>query len=124
MAITKLEEKKVKPIVLTDTETGEKYTLEFSRETVKWAEAKGFVYDDVTKFPQTLIPDLFFYAFRMHHKNVARDKTDKIIADWGGIACIPEGVLERLAELYMATFGALADEDEGAAKNFKVTVEL
>jgi len=123
--VTKLkEEKRVKPIVLTDNDTGEKYTLEFSRQTVAFAEGKGFVMDDIAKYPLTKIPELFYYAFRMHHRNVPRDKTDKIIfEDWGGIANIPDGVLERLGELYAATYGALVD-DEGERKNLRVTVEL
>ena len=36
------KDENVKPIRLTDTETGEKYTLEFSRESVKFAEQRGF----------------------------------------------------------------------------------
>lgn len=123
--VTKIkEEKKVRPVVLNDTETGEKYTLEFSRQTVAFAEAKGFVMEDITKYPLTKIPEFFYYAFRMHHRNVPRDKTDKIIfEDWGGIANIPDGVLERLGELYALTYGALED-DEDKGKNLKVTVEL
>lgn len=91
---------KIKPIVLTDTENGDKFTLEFSRESVKFAEMHGFNMDDVEKYPMTKIPELFYYAFRMHHKNIARDKTDKIFFnDLGGIS---SAVVERLGLLYAA----------------------
>ena len=113
---------KVKPIKLTDTATGETYILEFNREAVRFAEARGFSITEVDKFPMTIY-DFFFYAFRMHHKNVSREKTDKLIDDgFGGIAGIPEGMLERLVELYAQTFGTLYDEKDN--ENPRVVVEL
>ena len=66
----------VKPIILTDTETKEKFTLEFNRESVYFAEGRGFNIDDVARIPMTKIHELFYYAFRMHHKNVSRQKTN------------------------------------------------
>ena len=112
---------KVKPIKLTDTATGDTYTLEFNREAVKFAESRGFAITEVEKFPMTIY-DLFYYAFRMHHRNVPREKTDKIIDDgFGGIAGIPAGMLERLVELYADTFGTLYDENE---ENPRMVVEL
>jgi hypothetical protein len=114
---------KVKPLILTDNDTGEKYTLEFSRESVRFAEARGFNVNDVFRLPMTKIPELFFYAFRMHHKNIARDRTDRILfEDLGGL---PDGAFERLAMLYSAPFEALTkDEEDGETKNARMTVEL
>jgi hypothetical protein len=123
MATNQVNER-VKPLVLTDNDTGEKYTLEFSRESVKFAEARGFNLDDVAKLPMTKIPELFFYAFRMHHKNIARERTDRILfEDMGGM---PDGMLERLGMLYSAPFEALANAtaEDGEPKNAKVTVEF
>lgn len=115
---------RVKPIVLR-MEDGTEYTLEFSRETVRFAEGRGFVIDDVAKFPMTKVYEFFWYAFRMHHKAISREKTDKIIdEDWGGIGGIPAGVLERLGQLYAEPFNTLVDADNGEAKNARVTVEL
>lgn len=112
---------KVKPIILTDVATGEKYTLDFNRDTVRFAEARGFAIMDVEKFPMTIY-DLFFYAFRMHHRNVPREKTDKLIDDgFGGIAGLPGAMVERLVELYAQTFGTTLVEDE---ENPRVVVEL
>ena len=112
---------KVKPIVLTDKATNETYTLEFNREAVRFAESRGFVIGDVDKFPMTLY-DLFYYAFRMHHRNVSRERTDKIIDEgFGGIAGMPEAMLQRLGELYADTFGALTEEEQ---ENPRIVVEL
>lgn len=116
-----MAKEKVNPIVLTDNETGEKYTLEFTRDTVRFAESRGFDISDLEKYPMTKIPDLFYFAFRAHHKFVARDKTDKILfEDLGGM---PEGMVEQLGRLYAAPFEALMPE-EGERKNAKMTVEF
>lgn len=113
----------VKPIVLTDNESGEKYTLEFSRETIKWAEMHKFDIEEVAKYPMSKTPELFYYAFRMHHKNVAREKTDKIFNELGSAT---SAVIARLGELYAAPFDTLlGDEDEEVeTKNARMTVEL
>ena len=122
MAETMKETKELaKPIRLVDNETGESYILEFDRDTVKWAEQRGFDPDLVTKFPMTVGADFFFYAFRMHHRNIARDKTDKILFDYlGGINETTGKILARLMELYYQTFDTLADK----AENPRIAVEL
>ena len=112
---------RIKPIILTDAESGEKYTLDFNRDAVRFAEARGFAIMDVEKFPMTLY-DLFFYAFRMHHKNVAKEKTDRIIDEgFGGIAGMPAAMIERLVELYAQTFGSTLDENQ---ENPRIVVEM
>ena len=112
----------VKPVIIHDTEAGVDYTLEFDRESIKYAESRGFDMDDVGKFPMTKLPELFFYAFRMHHRNVSREKTDRILFD--DLGGLPEGVAERLGALYAAPFEALSQKKDKQAKNPKVTVEL
>lgn len=112
---------KVKPIILTDTDTNTQYVLEFNRESVRFAESRGFDISDIEKHPMTRIPEFFYYAFRMHHRNVSREKTDKILfEDLGGMS---EQMLMRLGELYSVPLESLvAGEDE--PKNSKMTVEL
>ena len=107
----------MKPIILKDKDT--EYTLEFNREAIAFSEMRGFKIGDVSDFPMTKVPELFFYAFRMHHKNVARDKTDKILDEMGGL---PEGFVARLVELYTAPFDFLLEG--GERKNSKWTVEM
>ena len=113
----------VKPIILHDEENGLEYTLEFNRESVRYAESRGFKVEDVANYPMSKIPELWFYAFRMHHRNVSREKTDKMIfEDFGGINDLPDGLIERLFQLYNEPFEATKTEDE--RKNSKLTVEL
>ena len=109
----------VKPIVVKDDETGLEYTLEFTRESVKFAESRGFKVSDVADYPMSKIPELWFYAFRANHKNVARAKTDALLDGLGGI---PDGLLERLGELYAAPFSALTDGQ--TEENPRVTVQF
>lgn len=117
---------RVKPIILRDTENGDVYTLEFDREAVKFAEFRGFDPDDVGKYPMTKFPEFFYYAFRMHHKNVSREKTDRIFFDeLGGHTNLPDGFIERLFLLYSEPFNGTKDDDADAeVKNSKMTVEL
>ncbi len=113
---------RVQPIKLTDNDTNETYELDFSRESIKFAEARGFKVDEVVDFPVTKFPEFFFYAFRMHHKNLSRTQTDALYEKLGGYTT---KFLERLMMLYNQA--ALANniiEDEDAAKNTHMTVEM
>lgn len=115
-------EERVQPVRITDNETGKTYELDFSRESVKFAEARKFELDDVLRFPATKVPELFFYAFRKNHKKIARDKTDKLLEDMDGL---PTKMLGRLTQLYsQAALTHVLVLDEDAEKNTKVTVEL
>ena len=114
------EKEKVKPIILK-MEDGEEFTLEFSRESIRFAEARGFDIDEVAKYPMTRVPELFWYAFRMHHPRISKEQAERIlIDDMGGM---PKGMAERLGQLYAAPFEALSSDD-GERKNCKVTVEM
>lgn len=116
------ETTKIMPIRITDNDNGNVYELDFCRESVKFAEARGFKTEDVSDFPVTKIPEFWFYAFRMHHKSLAKNQTDALLEKMGGMT---PNVAARLIELYnqAATSNNIQD-DEDLAKNAKVTVEL
>ena len=109
----------VKPIIVRDSESGMEFTLEFNREAIRFAEARGFKISDVGDYPMTKIPELWYYAFRMHHKNMSRQRTDALLDGLGGI---PDGLMERLGELYAAPFNTLSDGDD--ANPTTVTISL
>lgn len=115
-------EDRVRPVRLVG-ENGEEYTLDFSRDSVRFAEQRGFKPDEVLDFPATKIPELFFYAFRKNHKNLAKNQTDKILEEeLGGMT---EALLTRLIQLYnQAALTHIVVTDEKAAKNARMTVEL
>lgn len=107
------------PMRVTDPDTGEVYTLDFDRSAVKFAEQRGFNIQTLAERPETGISDLFFYAFRKNHRNVARDKTDKLLEELEGL--LPAEAA-RLQELYAASISSL--NVEGSRKNSRVKVEL
>lgn len=104
---------RVKPIELTDNETGKKYTLEFNRDVVRRIERNGFSLSECEKFPSQL-GDLFYYSFWMHHeREITRKKADEFLDSLGGIVSAPDGLWERLGELYTQTYSTLSDEKNG-----------
>lgn len=116
-----MNENKVNPIRITDPNSGETYVLEFSRESVKFAEDRKFIISELTDYPQTNIPALWYYAFRKNHRHMARNQTDKLLDELGGLT---KEELARLVELYNQPTESLIILDEGGRKNPRLTVEL
>lgn len=120
-----MNEYREKPIRLTDPETNEEYILEFNREVIRFAESREFDISELTKYPQKNIPMLWFLAFRKNHRNVARNQTDAMLEELGGLR--PEE-LERLVRLYnQANDGlVISDDDESGEKrkNSRLTMAL
>ena len=87
------------------------YTLEYSRQSVKTMEAQGFVLDELTTKPMTMIPMLFSGAFIKNHRGMKRALIDEI---FDGISD-KSGLMEALMELYAETLSTLteATADEG-----------
>jgi hypothetical protein len=93
--------KKVNPIVIDDPEKNKKYSLTFTREVIKEMEDDGFVLGDIDKFPVTMIPEMFYYAFLANHRDaITREETDNLLEEIGGVGGLPTGFLTRLGELY------------------------
>lgn len=87
----------------------EKYVLEFDRATVKYLEDTGFVIDDLTKRPATMIPMLFYAAFRKNHSGMKRKVIDEMYEDLKS----KSDLLSALMELYSEPLEALLDNDKG-----------
>ena len=123
--VAKVEDDRVKPIVLRDQKTNDIYVLEFNRDSIKFAESRGF---KIAAFDEgaviTTVEELFFYAFRMHQPKITRAETDKILYEkLGGM---PAGMLERLVDLYIEPLKALRQDadEEGNVKNATMTAEF
>jgi len=109
---------RVKPIIIKDKKNNREYTLEFDRDSVRFAESRGFKLEDVDEYVMTKVPEFFWYAFRMHHKSVALNQAEEILKEIGGLN---EAIAKRLVELYVQTYNALGSEE---TKNPDMTVEL
>lgn len=115
---------RIEPLILNDVETGEQYILDFSRESVKYAERMQFEVENVLKFPNTEGEKFFFYAFRKNHKFVPREKTDKMLEAMHGL---PQEGWARLIQLFQQAQLANViqdEEDEEAKKNSRFQIQL
>ena len=57
---------------------GKDYTLEYTRQSVKTMENRGFVAGKILDAPMTVLPDLFYGAFLANHKYIDRKVVDEI----------------------------------------------
>ena len=123
MSETKKTER-MKPMIITDPDTGHEYTLEFTRASVRKCEAAGLDINLAASKSMTLIPLLFWGAFQAHHKNIKQETTDKILFD--GLGGLSDEEIAYLAELYAEPFKALiVTDDEGTGENpRKMTVKF
>lgn len=111
---------KQKPINIRDKETGEvKYTLEFNRKTIRMAEQQGMNLNELGSKPLSVSQQLFYYAFKMHHRFVEKAMTDELLAELGGIQ--NEELFNALLKLYDQGMGSMADGEE---KNSKYALDL
>lgn len=121
--LIKEDDPRVKPLKITDHGTNTAYTLDFSRDSIRFAEAREFKINEVSDYPVTKIPELWYYAFRMNHKNLSRTQTDALLEELGGVT---PAILERLVSLYVqaAESNNIIQTEEDMGKNSRVTVEL
>ena len=84
------------------------YTLEYNRQSVRMMEGQGFVLEQISEKPVTMIPMMFSGAFIKNHKGMKRALIDEIydeVAD-------KSGLLNALMEMYAETISSLTDENE------------
>ena len=84
------------------------YTLEFNRQSVRMMESQGFVLEQISTKPVTMIPMLFSGAFAKNHRGIKRALIDEIYDE-----CPDKtGLLNALMEMYAETLSTLTDEKE------------
>ncbi len=111
---------------ITVTYKDKDYILEYSRTTAKQIEDNGFVLEQLTDKPATMIPLLVYGAFAKNNRGIKRTLVDEIYAnlikkvgDDG-----EEGFINVLAEMYSETVSSLVGDDnidEGNAATWTVT---
>ena len=85
------------------------YTLEYSRQSVKTMESQGFILDELTSKPMTMIPMLFQGAFIKNHRGIKRNLMDEIFDNIEN----KTGFMEALMEMYAETLASLTDDNQG-----------
>lgn len=109
------------PLVLTDTGTGKEYTLEFNRESVRFAERMGLDISALSSAPETNIPILFYASFRKNNREVTLEQSNRILYD--ELEGLTGDELARLTTLYTQAVDALR-LTEGERKNARMTLKL
>lgn len=121
-------DERITPAYVTDNDTGVRYELDFNRESVVFAENHEFNLEKLREYTALYMPDFFYYAFRMHHRNVPRDKVDKMREKWvapnGDKGAVPVHLATRLVNLYQQAQNSVVMTEEDAEKNSNMTVEL
>lgn len=84
------------------------YTLEYTRKSVEEMERNGFIANDITDKPMTVLPALFAGAFLAHHRFVKKDKIQEIFSRMTN----KEDLIGKLAEMYNEPITALVEEPE------------
>lgn len=82
------------------------YELEYNRQSVKMMESQGFVLDELTSKPMTMIPLLFSGAFIKNCKGIKRAVIDEIFDGIGD----KTGLMQALMEMYAETLSSLTDD--------------
>ena len=114
---------KVKPIVITDTESGKVYTLEFNRKIAHRMEDAGFIVGEVFNKPTSILT-LFHGSFMMHQPGTTAAQAEKL---WDEIGDKKPEIVNRLCELYNEPLRALMGvnrDGEPEAKNSNLTVDF
>lgn len=119
----KMADERVTSIKITAPSGDKSYELDFNRDSVRFAESRGFKMEDVFDYPETKFPELFYYSFRYHHRNLSKQQTDKIYEELNGFS---REFLETLVTLYNQAMLAnnVVDSTEEMGKNSGWTVEL
>ena len=92
------------------------YVLEFNRDTVKYAEDNGFSRKDAEDKMMIRIPELFYYALRMHQPEIKRSQADDLY--FNVLEGLTPGEIERLVDLFNAPYSTLIRT--GERKNSRV----
>lgn len=97
-----------KQLIINDPASGVTYTLEYTRKTVTQMERQGFIAEDVTKKPMTMLPALFAGAFMAHHWFVKPEVVESIYKRLTN----KDELIAKLVEMYNDPIATLLDEPE------------
>ena len=103
------------------------YVLEYSRDSVRQMEQQGFVLDQISEKPMTMVPLLVYGAFTKNNKGIKRKLVDEIYERLVGKIDGGEGengFIQTLLEMYADTVNTLTENtptDEGNLAVWKVT---
>lgn len=114
--------KRLNPMIITDPDEGREYTLEYSRKSVVRVENAGLDVNQVDTKSMTMIPLLFWGAFLMHHPQMTKEQTDRILFE--GLGGLGEEELAYLGKLYAAPLQTLISHEGEDANPRRMVVKI
>ena len=117
-------DERVPSIKITDNDANVTYELDFDGESVHFMAERGFVVNgSIGDLVAAKGPEFWYYAFRAHHKKLAKNQTDALLKKVGGLT---PNIINRLVELYYQALDSsnILQDDEDLEKNPHVTVEI
>lgn len=87
---------------------GTKYTLEFTRASIRALENQGFKLSDIEDKPMSTLPTLFAGAFYAHHRFIKPTVIEEIF----DIMPDKMDLITKLGEMYNEPLEALIDDPE------------
>lgn len=97
------------------TYNGNKFTLEYTRDTVRQMERAGFNIDSAMDTPLTSVETLFTGAFLANHGKAVKDRIPEKILKGG----IPKDMFGKLIEMYNEPISEMFDEGEDNEGNLE-----
>ena len=97
---------------ITFSHKGREYTLAFDRESIQRLDALGFLVEEISSMPMTMIPKLFRGAFFKFHSSIKGKLVDEI---WESLTN-RQILVKELLEMYNEGVNSLFDEPEETAE--------
>lgn len=95
---------------------GDEYTLEYTADSLKKMQDRGFNFNDMNSRLLTAPEELFDGAFIANHKNVSRKKREEIFRELVGENEDGEDLFEVLAEMVNEAIDEIMNPHKGNVK--------
>lgn len=88
-------------------DNGEKYILEYSRDTIQILEQQGFSVNELTQKPMTMLPLAFQGLFYKNHKYVKKSYVDECYERFKD----KKQLLETISGMLLEAYDTLTDDE-------------
>lgn len=81
----------------------EHYVLEYSRESLKMLEQRGFIVNELANKPLTMMPLAFEGLFFKNHRGIKRKLIDEIYEEFGNTEELMSFIANSISKVYEET---------------------
>lgn len=92
---------------------GQKYVLEYTRESVALMEKQGFTVEELTSKPMLMLPLAFQGLFYKNHRRVNKTFVDEVYDSFKNKEKLLETIAKMLDECYSSLTDDNKDDDKG-----------